>query len=295
MTSSIAEGNPELYKCFKVGIPSGFHQRCIWSADTLYPYSSVSHKRSNSKKLGLKERGTREGRHLIPAGRRAIIYLRRYSAGLKLPLVSLSFSIPFLSPLLCSTTPILLPIMPITATQILAFLEAEKLDKMHPALSPAPPQKSDEVALPSFDVFPSTESCSVASTASVEAVKTTANQLVIASLSTFSKYFHPKHGFYRVHHEIDSIDVLDDGLPNIAPEDVEWLIVDLRFVIADEEWEKLEEHLSPRVSRVFWVPVLYSDIMSIHRLFNANFLLRRAHPFRLQQQASSSLMCTRSR
>lgn len=143
--------------------------------------------------------------------------------------------------------------MPITATQILAYLEAEKSDKMHPALTPAPcdtHQKSDEVVLPSFDIFPSTESCSVGSTASIEAAKNmNSGQLVIASLSTFSKYFHPKHGLYRDHHEIDFTDVLDDGLPNIAPEDVEWLIVDLRFVIADEEWDAVDQHVSPRVSQ----------------------------------------------
>lgn len=145
--------------------------------------------------------------------------------------------------------------MPITATQILAYLETEKSDKMQPALSPAPREthpKLDEVALPSFDIFPSTESCSIASTASIEAAKNMNNgQLVIASLSTFSKYFHPKHGLYRDHHEIDFTDVLDDGLPNIAPGDVEWLIVDLRFVIADEEWDTVDRQVSPRVSQKF--------------------------------------------
>lgn len=141
--------------------------------------------------------------------------------------------------------------MPITAAQLFSYLESENSVKMpHPALSPAPCQtheKSDDVALPTFDVFPSTESCSLASSASGQ-LPNNNGQLVIASLSTFSKYFHPKHGLYRDHHEIDFTDILDDGLPNISPEDAEWLIIDLRFVIADEEWEAIDQQVSPRVS-----------------------------------------------
>jgi hypothetical protein len=142
--------------------------------------------------------------------------------------------------------------MPISAPQLFAYLAQEKKDAKMPeaVLSPMQshaPQKADDVNPPSFDMSP-ISSFSIASSPS----QRTANnngQLFIASLTSFSKYFHPRHGLYRNHPENDLTgEVLDDGLPVISAEDVEWLIVDLRYIIADDEWEEIDQQVSPQVS-----------------------------------------------
>ncbi|KAJ9109104.1 hypothetical protein QFC21_000432 [Naganishia friedmannii] len=138
--------------------------------------------------------------------------------------------------------------MPITAGQILAHLHSTEPSKMlQLVLSPVdvPDQHSPENG---YFPFVLGESCGASSVASTASRKTLRNgQLLIASLTTFSKYFHPVHGLYRSHGEIDFDLVPDDGLPTISPEEVEWLIIDLRFVVADEEWTSVDQQVSPRI------------------------------------------------
>lgn len=141
--------------------------------------------------------------------------------------------------------------MPISASQILSYLAQDKgTAKMpQPVLSPVQchaPTKVEEIILPSVDMSP-INSPSIASSAS----RWTANnngQLFIASLTSFSKYFHPRHGLYRIHPDNDLTTILDDGLPVISAGDVEWLIVDLRYIIADDEWAEIDRQVSPKVS-----------------------------------------------
>lgn len=141
--------------------------------------------------------------------------------------------------------------MPITAGQLLSYLHPAEPKKMHQlVLSPVdgPDQQSPENGYFPFVLAESKGASSVASTASRNTLRN--GQLLIASLTTFSKYFHPVHGLYRDHGEIDFDLIPDDGLPTISPEEVEWLIIDLRFVIADDEWTSVDQQISPRVSRL---------------------------------------------
>ncbi|KAJ9125483.1 hypothetical protein QFC22_000444 [Naganishia vaughanmartiniae] len=113
-------------------------------------------------------------------------------------------------------------------------------------LSPVdePNQQSPETGYFPFVLGDSNGASSVASIASGSTLRN--GQLLIASLTTFSKYFHPVHGLYRDHSEIDFDLVPDDGLPTISPDEVEWLIIDLRFVVADNEWTEVDQQISPR-------------------------------------------------
>ncbi|KAJ9128182.1 hypothetical protein QFC24_000474 [Naganishia onofrii] len=114
-------------------------------------------------------------------------------------------------------------------------------------LSPidVPDEQSPDNGYFPFILGESNGASSVASTASRNTLRN--GQLLISSLTTFSKYFHPVHGLFRDHGEIDFDLVPDDGLPTISPEEVEWLIIDLRFVIADEEWTSVDRQVSPRI------------------------------------------------
>lgn len=141
--------------------------------------------------------------------------------------------------------------MPITAGQLLSHLHPTETTKMHQiVLSPidVPDEQSPDNGYFPFILGESNGASSVASTASRNTLRN--GQLLISSLTTFSKYFHPVHGLFRDHGEIDFDLVPDDGLPTISPEEVEWLIIDLRFVIADDEWTSVDRQVSPRVSKL---------------------------------------------
>lgn len=142
--------------------------------------------------------------------------------------------------------------MPISATQLQSYLAQNKTAAKMPqtAVSPVPcrgPQDIEEAGPPSCGVS-SISNSSIASSVSRRSAHNN-GQLFIASLTSFSKYFHPRHGLYRNPEAQDSSEViLDDGLPVIPAEDVEWLIVDLRYIVADDEWAQIDQQVSPKVS-----------------------------------------------
>ena len=104
-----------------------------------------------------------------------------------------------------------------------------------------------DTAPPSCGVS-SISNSSIASSVSTRSARNN-GQLFIASLTSFSKYFHPRHGLYRNPEAQESLEeILDDGLPVISAEDVEWLIVDLRYIVADDEWTQIDYQVSPQVS-----------------------------------------------